>query len=175
MSRSFKNSSLAIALLLSAAPLFTVHADAKASFMQECSAKWKAAKAAGTVADGTKWPDFMKAQCTAGSDQAVAPVTPAPTKKVATKKVKAVTPVNASSTDDTAVPDEPTNTSYSNIDVKAVDKNGKPFTSGQIAAHQRIKECAGEWRAAKTAGSLPNGAKWPQFWSSCNTRLKAQG
>ena len=56
MSRSFKNSSLAIALLLSAAPLFTVHADAKASFMQECSAKWKAAKAAGTVADGTKWP-----------------------------------------------------------------------------------------------------------------------
>jgi hypothetical protein len=223
MSHVIRNSSLAIALLLSAAPLLVVHADAKSTFMQDCGAKWKAAKAAGTVAAGTKWPDFVKTDCASGADQSAATpaATPVTTRKakpaaVATapaaggsfmqncsaqwKSIKdagtipagltwkqfvkqscaasAAAPTNANvdtSNNDNAVPAEPTNASYSNIDVKTVDKNGKPFTPGQIAAHQRIKECAGEWRAAKTAGNLPNGTKWPQFWSSCNTRLKSQG
>lgn len=224
MSHIIRNSSLAIALLFAAAPLLTVHADAKSTFMQDCSAKWKAAKAANTVPAGTKWADFMKAECAAGTDQsAAAPATtPAkatattiaktPAKKVATTAtggtfmqncsaqwkslkdagkvpagltwklfvkqscvVDGATAVKATSNEDNAVPAEPTDTNYSNIDVKTVDKNGKPFTPGQIAAHQRIKECAGEWRAAKNAGNLPSSEKWPQFWSTCNTRLKAQG
>ncbi|MDE1172241.1 MAG: hypothetical protein PW790_00930 [Parvibaculaceae bacterium] len=57
---------------------------------------------------------------------------------------------------------------------------GKPQTSGQqtpgqIAAHQRVKKCGAEWQEKKAANKLPAGAKWPQFWSECNTRLKAQG
>ena len=222
MSHVIRNSSLAIALLFAATPMLAVHANAKSSFMQECSAKWKSAKAAGTVAAGTKWTDFVKTDCTAGNGQsaatpAAAPVTGKKTKPAAVASasaggsfmqncstrwksmkdagttpagltwkqfvkqscaVDAAAPAGIStdtSSNDSAVPAEPTNASYSNIEVKTVDKNGKPFTPGQIAAHQRIKECAGEWRAAKTAGSLPNGAKWPQFWSSCNTRLKSQG
>jgi hypothetical protein len=218
MSHAIRTSSFALALLFAAAPMLATHASAKSTFMQECSAKWKADKAAGTVANGTKWPDFVKTNCSANADQAA--TTPATSKKakpaaVATapvggsfmqncsaqwKSMKdagttpagltwkqfvkqscavgAAAPANANadtSNADNAVPAEPTNANYGNIEVKTVDKNGKPFTPGQIAAHQRIKECAGEWRAAKTAGNLPSGNKWPQFWSSCNTRLKAQG
>jgi hypothetical protein len=228
MSHIFRNSTFAIALFVSAAPLLAVHADAKTStFMQDCSAKWKAAKAAKTVPDGTKWTDFMKTECGAGADQATTPA-PTPVKAAVTKKVKAATTpapakqattapagdsfmqkcsaswksmkdagtvpagltwkafvkqscaVDASATinagtDENAVPAEPTDANYANIEVKTVDKNGKPFTAGQIAAHQRIKECAGEWHAAKSAGSLPTSEKWPHFWSTCNTRLKTQG
>ncbi|MFG1373867.1 hypothetical protein V5F32_16950 [Xanthobacter oligotrophicus] len=51
----------------------------------------------------------------------------------------------------------------------------KPATPGQTAAHQRQTACGAEWRAAKEAGKVPAGQKWPQFWSACNKRLKAQG
>jgi hypothetical protein len=56
-----------------------------------------------------------------------------------------------------------------------VDKNGKPFTPGQMAAHQRIRECSNQWRALKASNKLPAGTKWPQFWSACNKQLKAAG
>jgi hypothetical protein len=39
---------------------------------------------------------------------------------------------------------------------------------------ERRKRCSGEWRAAK-AGNTTGGQKWPQFFSACNTRLKAAG
>ena len=50
---------------------------AQALTMTECSAKYKAAKDAGSL-NGMKWNDFRKAQC--GSDAAAAPAAaPAPT------------------------------------------------------------------------------------------------
>lgn len=45
-------------------------------------------------------------------------------------------------------------------------------TPGQIAARERQKKCAAEWKAAKDAGKIENGMKWPQYWSACNKRLK---
>lgn len=169
MTKIFRTSLLGAALAFSALPLIAVHANAKSSFMQDCSARWNAAKAAGTVAAGTKWPDFMKTQCATNTGQTSAQPAPArPVKPVKVSKKKVVAPVD---TTGNAVPAEPTNTNYDTA-VKTVHKNGKPFTPGQIAAHQRIKQCAGEWHAAKTADTLPAGEKWPQFWSACNTRLK---
>ena len=47
---------------------------ARALSMTECSAKYKEAKAAGTL-NGTKWNDFRKAQC--GSDASAAPTSAA--------------------------------------------------------------------------------------------------
>jgi hypothetical protein len=38
----------------------------------------------------------------------------------------------------------------------------------------RRKRCSEDWRAAKAANTTA-GQKWPQFWSACNTRLKAAG
>src|SRR6185295_7685645 len=53
-----------------------VTSPAQALTTQECSAKYKAAKAAGTLGD-QKWNDFRKAQC--GADAAAAPAAAAPT------------------------------------------------------------------------------------------------
>lgn len=45
-------------------------------------------------------------------------------------------------------------------------------TVSQMAARERQKKCAAEWKGAKTAGTVATGAKWPKFWSACNARLK---
>ncbi|MBI1201408.1 MAG: hypothetical protein GC182_02740 [Rhodopseudomonas sp.] len=55
-------------------------------------------------------------------------------------------------------------------DVKAKAK--KPPTPGQLAARERQKKCGAEWKAAKAAGKIEAGMKWPQYWSACNKRLK---
>jgi hypothetical protein len=252
MKNSLRNMSLALALMVSAAPLLTVHADAKASFMAECSAKFKAAKAANTLGADTKWTDFMKHQCAADAS-AAAPATPAvaaapaapadamvkPAKKkkmkaadapvaqdaMATKTpsgsfmqncsaswksmkaagtvpagmawkdfiaakcvvdgaaAPAATPVTAAAKpakkkpavvmqDET--PAEPA-TATDAGPVKTMDKNGKPFTPGQMAAHARARACGAKWRGEKAAGTLQVGLKWPQYWSACNTEMKAAG
>lgn len=115
---------------------------------QICSEQYQAAKAAGTLG-GQKWPDFLSS-CSASikndkSDQSVIP--PDPTTTASTSKSTAPTTGPA----------------------------GKPLTPGEQAFRQRIHECSTEWQAQKKAGTLPAGAKWPQFWSQCNARLKAKG
>jgi len=54
-------------------------------------------------------------------------------------------------------------------------KTKKPPTPGQLAARERLKKCGAEWKAAKAAGKIEKGMKWPQYWSACNKRLKAGG
>ena len=49
---------------------------------------------------------------------------------------------------------------------------GKAKASGDFK--ERRTRCSGEWKAAKAANKT-GGQKWPQFFSACNTRLKAQG
>lgn len=44
-------------------------------------------------------------------------------------------------------------------------------TAGQMAARERQRKCGAEWKEAKAANRT-GGVKWPQFWSSCNARLK---
>jgi hypothetical protein len=46
-------------------------------------------------------------------------------------------------------------------------------SSGRDAMHARQKQCGAEWRAAKAAGTIQKGMKWPKYWSDCNKRLKA--
>ncbi|MCJ2124841.1 hypothetical protein [Methylobacterium sp. J-077] len=43
---------------------------------------------------------------------------------------------------------------------------------GQSAARERQKTCGAEWRGLTDAQKTAQGPKWPQFWSSCNKRLK---
>jgi hypothetical protein len=58
---------------------------------------------------------------------------------------------------------------------KDATKKRRPLTPGQRAARERQKKCGAEWKAAKSAGKVDPKMKWPQFWSACNKRLKAQG
>jgi hypothetical protein len=48
----------------------------------------------------------------------------------------------------------------------------KAAASGDFKA--RRTQCSQEWKTAKT-NNTTGGDKWPQFFSKCNTRLKAQG
>lgn len=68
---------------------------------------------------------------------------------------------------------------YSAVFAQQSSVSGKTATTkkepsaGQLAARERQKKCAAEWKEANTAGKTEKGATWPKFWSDCNKRLKA--
>jgi len=58
----------------------------------------------------------------------------------------------------------------------APDKNAKAKkvpSAGQLAARERQKKCAAEWKEAKAGGKIEKDATWPKYWSACNKRLKS--
>jgi hypothetical protein len=118
----------------------------QAKTMKECAAEWDKMKAAKQTG-GMKYRDFSK-QCMSGG---AAPVGAAPAPATPTTAVPAPAPGAATS--------------------------AKPTTgsSGRQAMIARERACGAEWKADKAAGKIPAGQKWPQYWSECNTRKKAQG
>ncbi len=58
-------------------------------------------------------------------------------------------------------------------DAKTDAKPKKAASAGVLAMRERQKKCGAEWKAAKAAGTVEKGMKWPQYWSACNKRLKA--
>jgi len=116
--------------------------------MQECSAKYKAAKDAGTL-NGMKWNDFRKAQC--GAEAAAAPPPPA--------AQPAPTPAPAATG-------------------KAVFPSAvSPKYSSESAGKARMHTCLDQYRANKTSGGNGD-LKWIEkgggYYSQCNKRLKGQ-
>ncbi len=115
----------------------------------ECSAKYKAAKTAGTL-NGMKWNDFRKAQC--GSDSTAAPAPPAAKPTTATQAA----PVAVGN----AVFPSAVNPKYSN----------------QSAGKARMETCLDQYRANKTTNAN-GGLKWIQrgggYYSECSKRLKS--
>ena len=82
---------------ISGCAAFAAMALAQALTMQECSAKYKQAKDAGTLG-GQKWNDFRKAQCGADATAAApaaAPAAPAAEAKPAAKEAKEAAPAAA--------------------------------------------------------------------------------
>ena len=143
------------------APAATTVATPSGSFMQNCSDSWKAMKAAGTVPAGMAWKDFIAAKCVVAAAPA-AKATP-----VSVKKKPAAVDTTMDPT-----PNEPDGTAANQEPLKTMDKNGKPFTPGQMAAHQRARDCGGKWRANKPVFAAQYGS-WPKYWSACNAELKA--
>jgi hypothetical protein len=116
--------------------------------MTECSAKYKAAKDAGSL-NGMKWNDFRKAQC--GSDTA-APTT-------ASAPAPALAPTAAPVAVGNAVFPSAVSSKYSK------DSAGKA----------RMETCLDQYHANKTSNGN-GGLKWIQkgggYYSECNKRLK---
>lgn len=135
----------ALAMVLGAGNAF-----AQANVMKACGAEWQAAKEAKKVKQGETWNSFL-AECRKrhADDDAVPPEPKAAAKPAAAPATAAKPAANA--------PGE------------------KQLTPGQLAARERIKKCGAEWTAAKEAGKIKAGQKWPQYWSDCNKRLKAAG
>lgn len=115
---------------------------------QICSTQYQAAKSANTL-KGQKWPQFLTACADSiKNDKSDASAPPEPAQATAATSTQSSMTTNA---------------------------GGKALTPGEVAFRQRIHECSTQWQGQKSSGTLPAGTQWPQFWSSCNTRLKAQG
>lgn len=134
----------------SAALLMALTASAQAqSKGKACNDEWSAMKAANKT-EGKKYRDFQK-ECMAR------PAAAATTAPAAAPAAPAAKPAAAPA----AKPATTTST-----------EPGKPGREAMIA---RERACGADWKAAKAAGKIPAGQKWPQYWSECNKQKKAQG
>ena len=129
------------------AMIVTSEQPAQAVTMKECSAKYQAAKSAGTLS-GQNWRDFRKAQC--GPDAtAAAPAAGAPA------------PIPATAPKATGNAVFPTAIS--------------PKYSSESAGKARMHTCLDQYNANKAANAN-GGLKWIQkgggYYSECNKQLK---
>src|SRR5437879_13590468 len=127
--------------------IVTLGPPAQALTMKECSAKYQAAKSAGTLG-GQKWSDFRKTQC--GADAAAAP-----------------TPAAAPAATTPAAPQTP----GSAVFPTAV----APKYGNESAGKARLHTCLDQYNANK-ATNANGGLKWIQkgggYYSECNKQLK---
>ena len=129
---------------------------AQALTMQECSAKYQAAKKDGSL--GTqKWPDFRKAQCGADATPAAAAPAPAAPAKEAKKEAAPV-----------AAPAAPAGPA---VFPSAVN----PKYSKESEGKARMHTCVDQYNANKTSNAN-GGMKWIQkgggYYSECTKKLK---
>jgi hypothetical protein len=141
---------------------FVATAPAQALTTQECSAKYQAAKTAGTL-NGQKWNDFRKAQC--GADAAAAPVAApaaAPAAPAAPKEAEAKPKKEAAPA---AAPAGPA------VFPTAVD----PKYAKETAGKARMHTCVDQYNANKATNGN-GGMKWIEkgggYYSECNKKLK---
>ncbi len=149
---------LLCAVALSGFAAFAATAPAQALTTQECSAKYQAAKAAGTL-NGQKWNDFRKAQC--GADAAAAPAAAPAAPKAAEAKPRKPE----------AAPAAAPGPSGPAIFPIAVD----PKYAKESAGKARMHTCVDQYKANK-ATNANGGMKWIQkgggYYSECNKKLK---
>jgi hypothetical protein len=132
---------------------------AQALTMTECSAKYKAAKDAGSL-NGMKWNDFRKAQC--GSDAAAPAAAPA--------TASAPAPAPAPAPKPAAAAPAPAATGYA-VFPHAIDSKYSKDSPGK----GRMETCLDQYKANKTNNGN-GGLKWIEkgggYYSECNKRLK---
>ena len=134
---------------------------AQALSMSECSAKYKEAKAAGTL-NGQKWNDFRKAECgaDAAATPAAAPAAPPPAPKAEAKPAPAPKPAAA-----------PADGGQCGVPLRRVD----PKYAQESAGKARMHTCVDQYNANK-ASNGNGGMKWIQkgggYYSECNKKLK---
>ncbi len=119
--------------------------------IQQCGQQYQSAKAAGTL-NGLTWGEY-RTDCTARLKAQPASASAAPADAPAAGPAMAVAP--------TAV-------------TPAAATTKAPLSAGRAAMLERERQCGAEWRSTKvTLVAQTPGLKWPQYWSQCNTRLKA--
>ena len=150
---------LLCAVAVTSFAVLVVSAPAQALSTQECSAKYKAAKAAGTLGE-QKWNDFRKAQCGADATPAAAPAA-APAAPAAPKEAKKEAAPAAAP----AAPSGPA------VFPRAVDTKYAKESPGKA----RMETCLDQYKANK-ASNGNGGLKWIEkgggYYSECNKKLK---
>jgi hypothetical protein len=137
------------ALVLATGAVFVAASPAQAATVQECSARYQAAQAAGTL-DGKTWNDFRKAECDADVAQTAAPAAAAK---------PAVAPAAPVAAGDAMFP-------------PAVSSK----YATETPARARMHTCRDQYSVNKTTKSN-GGLRWIQtgggYYSQCNARLKS--
>lgn len=154
---------LLCSVLLAGAATFAAM-PAQALTAQECSAKYQAAKTAGTLGD-QKWNDFRKAQCSADATPAAATTTAAPKETPKAAAAPKETPKAA------AAPAAAPAAAGAAVFPTAV----APKYSSETAGKGRMHTCVDQYNANKAANAN-GGLKWIQkgggYYSECTKRLK---
>jgi hypothetical protein len=129
--------------------------------MQECSTKYKAAQAAGTL-KGMKWNDFRKAECGPDASAAAPAAAPASTNTV---------PATPTSGKTAAQPRTAPAAAGSAVFPSAVS----PKYSNESAGKARMHTCLDQYNANK-ANNANGGLVWIKkgggYYSECNKHLK---
>ena len=158
------------AIAVSGLAAFAMTSQANALTAQECSAKYQAAKSAGTLG-GQKWNDFRKAQC--GADATAAPAAAAPAaaapaaepKEAAKKESKKEAKAAAKEAAAPVAPSGPA------VYPNAVD----PKYSKETAGKARMHTCVDQYNDNKATNGN-GGLKWIQkgggYYSECSKKLK---
>ena len=138
---------------LAGAMIVTAGQPVEALTMKECSAKYQAAKTAGTLG-GQNWRDFRKAQCGADATAASPAATPAAPPTAAPPPAAAAPKATGNAVFPTAV---------------------SPKYSSESAGKARMHTCLDQYNANK-ATNANGGLKWIQkgggYYSECNKQLK---
>src|SRR4051812_46026567 len=157
--------SLLCAVAVSGFAWLDATAPAQALTAQECSAKYQAAKTAGTL-NGQKWNDFRKAEC--GTDAAA---TPAAAPAAAPKEAKEAAKPAAKTAAKPATEAAPAAPSGPAVFPNAVDPKYSKETEGKARMHT----CVDQYNANK-ASNGNGGMKWIQkgggYYSECTKKLK---
>jgi hypothetical protein len=139
--------------VLAGAMIVTAGQPVEALTMKECSAKYQAAKTAGTLG-GQNWRDFRKAQCGADATAASPAVTPAAPPTAAPPPAAAAPKATGNAVFPTAV---------------------SPKYSSESAGKARMHTCLDQYNANK-ATNANGGLRWIQkgggYYSECNKQLK---
>src|ERR1700704_3928318 len=156
---------LLYAFAVSGFAAFAATAPAQALTTQECSAKYQAAKTAGTL-NGQKWNDFRKAQC--GADATAAPAAAAP---AAAGTAPPAAPKAGEAKPEAKPAAAPAAAAGPAVFPSAVD----PKYAKESAGKARMHTCVDQYNANK-AGNGNGGLKWIQkgggYYSECTKKLK---
>jgi hypothetical protein len=155
------------AIAVSGLAAFAMISQANALTAQECSAKYQAAKTAGTLG-GQKWNDFRKAQCGADATATPTAAAPAAAAPAAESKEAAKKPSRKEAKEaakEAAAPAGPA------VYPSAVD----PKYSKETAGKARMHTCVDQYNANKATNGN-GGMKWIQkgggYFSECTKKLK---
>lgn len=158
-----------VGLALFSAPLSSAHA----LTMKECSAKYQAAKSAGTLGN-MKWSDFRKAECGAGASAATpaaAPGTGAPTAGPPSSDTSAGATTPPARSGGRAAAGRAALPRGEAVFPSAIS----PKYSGESAGKARMHTCLDQYNANKATNGN-GGMRWIErgggYYSECNRRLK---
>jgi hypothetical protein len=147
---------------------------ASALSMKDCSTKYKAAQADGSL-NGQKWNDFRKAQC--GADATVTPASATTTAATtpAAPAAPAAKPAPAPKTADAKPAATPAAAPAATSDAVFPSAVSAKYAS-ESAGKARMHTCLDQYNANKTTNGN-GGLKWIQkgggYYSQCNSHIKS--